>query len=81
MIDGCDKHHSCDTCPFDECIVSQKGALIGRGQDRQERRKKVLELASKGLKPEVIRKKVGYKDRGDVYKIIRENRIDNSKFR
>lgn len=77
MTDGCDKHSNCDTCPFDECLVSQKGALKGKVIDRQERRNKVLELASKGLKPEVIRRKVGYKDRGDVYKIIRENRIDN----
>jgi hypothetical protein len=30
MVNGCDKHSDCDTCPFDECIVSQKGALIGR---------------------------------------------------
>ncbi len=74
MTDGCDKYSECFTCPFDECIVSQKGALKGKGQDRQERYKKVLELASNGLKPEIIRKKVGYKDRGDVYKIIRENK-------
>jgi len=74
MSDGCDKHPECFTCPFEECIASQKEALKGKGKDREERHKKVLELASKGLKPEVIRKKVGYKDRGDVYKIIRESK-------
>ncbi len=74
MTDGCDKHSECSTCPFDECIVSQKGALKAKGIDRQARQKKVLELASQGVHPEIIRKKVGYKDRGDVYKVLRANK-------
>ena len=63
------------TCPFSECKASQIDAIKTTAkQERHSRHTKILELSAKGVHPKIITDKVGYKNVGDVYRVIRENK-------
>ncbi|MCK9598439.1 MAG: hypothetical protein M0R06_05320 [Sphaerochaeta sp.] len=74
FVDGCSFASSCDQCPFPECRASQKEILTVNSKAKDIRYKKVLELVDKGVHPRDICKKVGYKDTGDIYRIIRDSK-------
>lgn len=71
--DGCSKHPNCDTCPFDECKASSKDMNKRRSIDNKH--KEIVRLKENNVPVQAIMKRVGYKDKGTVYKIIREGSV------
>jgi hypothetical protein len=68
--DGCSKHSTCATCPFPDCEAHPKDIVKLRAID--PRHTMVLKLHSIGLSAIEIMKRTGYKDRGTIYRILKE---------
>jgi len=72
LPDGCSLHKICSTCPFPDCEAPQKDIIKTRILEAKH--SDVLKLHSIGVPVTEIMKRTGYKDKGTIYKIIRERR-------
>jgi hypothetical protein len=68
--DGCNLHKTCATCPFPDCRADTK--QIKKESTKDEKHKKVLLLHSQNIPVKIIQQRIGYKDTGCIYRIIRE---------
>ena len=79
--DGCKYSPTCEKCPLPECKAPQSDVMkTDNRKNKSARYKKVVELSKNGLSTRDICKQVGYKDIGDVNRILRESRQATSAY-